>query len=51
MFMVNKDRFRRPTINKIMTHPLLKEMLPNVLDLDTFMEEFSHTLLHRKYIL
>ena len=43
--MLNKDPSKRPHINQILKHPLLKERIPSLLSSDQFQEEFSHTVL------
>lgn len=35
----------RPNINVILKHPLIKDEIPRLLDSQTFLDEFSHTLL------
>ena len=45
-FMLDKDPTKRPNINQVLKHPLIKERIPALLSSDDFQEEFSHTVLH-----
>ena len=44
--LLAKDPKKRPNINQIFKFPLVKEMIPKVLNLETFKDEFTHTILH-----
>jgi len=43
-----RDPKRRPTINDLLKNPLIKPRIKRYLEEDSFMEEFSHTLLHNQ---
>ena len=44
--MLDKNPKRRPSINQLLTHPLVKDKIPNCLNKEDFENEFSHTVLH-----
>jgi NIMA (never in mitosis gene a)-related kinase 1/4/5 len=43
-----RDPKSRPTITDLLKHPLIKPRIKRYLEEDSFMEEFSHTLLHNQ---
>ena len=47
-FLLHKDPSKRPNINQVLTHPMVKEMIPEVLSQDDFEAEFNHTVLHNR---
>ena len=49
--MLSIDAHRRPTINQILRQPFLNVRIKKFLQQDTFKDEFSHTILHRKQVI
>jgi len=49
--MLTIEVSRRPTINQILRNPLISVRIKKFLEQETFKEEFSHTILHRKQII
>ena len=43
-----RDPKRRPTVNELLKHPMIKGRIKRYLEEDNFKEEFSHTLLHNQ---
>lgn len=50
-YLLQVNPAKRPSINKIFTHPSIREKLPQVLSYETFKDEFTHTILHGRDIL
>ncbi len=48
--MLMVDDTRRPTINELIRIPIIAKRAQSLLDDETFVEEFSHTVLHRMNI-
>ena len=48
--MLTIDVQRRPTINQILRQPFLSVRIKKFLQQDTFKDEFSHTILHKKHV-
>jgi hypothetical protein len=48
--MLTIDIHRRPTINQVLRMPFLAVRIKKFLQQDTFKDEFSHTILHRKQV-
>jgi len=46
--MLNIDVSRRPTINQILGKSIISFRIKKYLQADTFKDEFSHTILHKK---
>ena len=44
--LLKKDPAKRPTVNQILTFPNIKQIIPQVLSMKIFKDEFSHTILH-----
>jgi len=49
--MLTIDVSRRPTINQILRNPLISVRIKKFLEQETFKDEFSHTILHRKQVI
>ena len=48
--MLTIEVSKRPTINQILRIPLISVRIKKFLEQDTFKDEFSHTILHRKQV-
>jgi NIMA (never in mitosis gene a)-related kinase len=49
--MLTIDVNKRPTINKILQKSVISVRIKKFLEQDTFKDEFSHTILHRKQVI
>lgn len=49
--MLTTDVSKRPTINQILRVPLISVRIKKFLEQETFKDEFSHTILHRKQVI
>ena len=48
--LLEVDPKKRPSINRVLGFPILKERVRRLIDNDTFAQEFSHTALHQQNI-
>ena len=48
--MLDTNAENRPSINQVCSFSLIKSMISEVLDAQTFKDEFAHTILHKRDI-